>query len=210
MDNKQKKFNIFSWSLLLASVLLPSIAWGNSVNWNIANLTGYQWFPLFGLLAWMMMATHYYTWYFIAKDSSLKKTRSYLSFSTYAVLAMLILHPGVLAYSQWTNNQGLPPDSFTDYVGQSLQLAVFLGSFSLILFLSYEIFMRIKNKPSVNKNWWLINITQTLAMILIFVHALSLGSVVGDGWFRVIWFAYGILLLPCFYVVHKSDFTKSD
>lgn len=203
----QHQFTILTWKLLIISVLLPAIAWGSSVQWQLGSLSPYQWFPLFGLLAWMIMWTHYSTGA-IRIVTGFKKPRYYGGLTAWIVLGSLLLHPGILAFAQWQNSAGFPPVSFFDYVSQNLVLAVIFGSIALTIFLSFEIFDRIKDKPKIKKYWWIVSLSQSLAMILIFIHALQLGTRIQTGWFLWVWLLYGFLLVPCFYLIHKSDFEQ--
>lgn len=205
----QKSFTTFSWSTVALSIILSITAWGQGVNWQIDSITAYQWFPLFGLLAWMIMATHYFNGTLRILNPELKKPSYYSKVTSYIVLACLLLHPGILAFAQLKNGAGIPPASFTDYVGESLMFASFLGSMALVLFLSYEVFERLKDRATLKKYWWLVSVSQSLAMVFIFVHALRLGGEL-KGWFLAIWIVYGLVLLPCFYVIHKADFTPQS
>jgi hypothetical protein len=207
---QQKTFTTLQWSLFLLAVLLPVLAWGSEHSWQISALTGYQWFPLFGLLAWLIMWTHYITAVPKIMHPSLKTSRTYQKISAWLVLFSLLMHPAILAYMQLQNEQGLPPASFVNYVGEGLALAVMFGSVSLLIFLSFEVFDRIKNRDFIKRNWLYISLSQSLAMLLIFVHAIRLGSVVGDGWFAAVWYVCGLLLLPCFYLIHKADLAEKQ
>jgi hypothetical protein len=202
----QKSFTIFTWSLFGLSILLPFIAWGSRLNWELGDINGYQLFPLLGLLAWMIMWGHYVTGAFRVNDNSLTKPAGYGAVSGWIVLACILLHPGILAIEQSRNGAGLPLQSFFDYVGQNFTLAILIASISLIIFLSYEVFDRIKNRPGIKKWWWAISISQILAMILIYVHALRLGTDVMSGWFMAVWILYGLVLIPNFYIVLRGDF----
>ncbi len=204
---QQKTFNRFTWTLFIGVLILSFIAWGQTVNWSLGSLTAYQWFPLLGISAWLVMWTHYITGY-VRLKSGVEKNEKYSRISGFFVLAFLLLHPGLLALVQFQNNQGLPPESFVNYVGESLRLAVFLGTIGLTIFLSFEFFERAKSIDWVSKYWWLVSIAQSLAMTVIFVHGLRLGTTLGDGWFRIVWIIFGVTLLPCFYLFHKADFTR--
>jgi hypothetical protein len=201
----QKKFIIFSWSIFSISIIIPLIVWGSGINWGITSITPYQWFPLFGLLAWMIMWTHYINGAIRIKKPELKKPKYYENLTAYIVLASLLLHPGLLAYAQWSNEVGIPPQSFYNYVGDELKLAVILGSVALIIFLSFEIFNRLKNNKSVQNRWLAISISQSIAMTLIFIHGLRLGNNISSGWFMYVWIFYGLTLIPCFYIIHIND-----
>ncbi len=201
----QRNFNIFTWTVLLVSILIPFYVWGNYVGWEIFDVSLYQLFPLFGLLAWMIMCTHYFTGAVRIK-TGLKKSKYYGGATGALVLAFLLLHPGILAYAQHDNGFGTPPESFVDYYGEALILAGMLGTISLLIFLSFEIFDRLKNNKVINKYWILVSISQSLAMTFIFVHGLQLGTNLKSGWFIYIWLLYGLALIPCFYIIHKLDF----
>jgi hypothetical protein len=181
------------------------LAWGQTVSWNIATLSPYQWFPLFGIFAWMTMWTHYVIGAIRVNVAELSKPKYYSAVTGWLVLASLLLHPGILAYQQFRNDQGLPPESFINYVGESFQLAVMLGSIALLIFLSFEIFDRLKNNKIVQKYSLAISISQSVAMLFIFVHGLRLGTSLGEGWFRVVWVLMGIILMYCFYLIHRSE-----
>jgi hypothetical protein len=204
----QKNFNLFSWTIFLISVAIPFVVWGNNINWELRSITIYQWFPLFGLLAWMIMWTHYITGAIRVKSPELSKPKFYQPVTAYVVLASLLLHPGLLIYAQWDNGAGLPPQSYLDYVGESLQIAVMLGTIGLVIFLSFEFFDRLRTNKYIARYWTAVSISQTIAMTLIFIHGLRLGSNLSSGWFIYVWLAYGIALIPCFYIAHTQDFRK--
>jgi hypothetical protein len=202
----QKSFSQFTWGILIVSILIPLIVWGTNINWQIGSITLYQWFPLFGLLAWMVMWTHYVSGAVRVLKPTLKKPPYYGVFTAYLVLGCLLLHPGLLAFAQAQNKVGLPPLSFYEYVGEGLKLAVIFGSIALLIFLSFEVFSRMKNNKFIMQWSLAISISQSVAMVLIFVHGLRLGSNLNSGWFYYIWILYGIILLPSFYIIHTQDF----
>lgn len=201
---------MFSWISAITLPLLGLFAWGADISWNFDYLNAYMWFPLFGLIAWLSMAGHYYTGYVLLTSKGLTRPSGYKKLTGYLVLISLLLHPFILAVVQYNNQQGLPPASFINYVGESLSLAVMLGSFSLLIFLSFEFFDRMKSNKKVLKYWKAISVSQSLAMFLVWIHGLRLGSQLVEGWFKLVWIALGLLLLPCFYVVLKADFRKNS
>lgn len=201
----QKAFNWITWLMLLEAVSLGVIAWGQTVQWQLGSLTLYQWFPLFGILAWLIMWTHYGSGFFRVLNPQLKKPKHYGGLTGWIVLACLLLHPGILAFQQYRNDQGLPPESYVNYVGEGLALAVMLGTISLMIFLSYEVYDRLRHKKWVQKYALPLSLIQSVAMVLIFVHGLQLGTTLGEEWFRVIWMIYGVLLIPIFFVIHRAE-----
>lgn len=204
---KQNTFNVLSWSSFVLLAALVTLAWGTHINWSVAN--EYQIFPLLGLVAWVVMALHYYLGTVRILTPSLRRTPYFRRTTGYIVLASIVLHPALLAYAQNKNGQGVPPDSFVSFVGEGLRLAVSLGTIALIIFLSFEIFERLKNRPLIQKRWLWISVSQCIAMVLIWIHALQLGGVLEQDWMRLIWFNLGFLLLPCFYVILKADIEQS-
>jgi hypothetical protein len=204
----QTQITKLAWGLFIVSSLLAITSWGQTVGWKLDSITPYQLFPLFGLFAWLVMWTHFVIGAFRVRNPSIRKMKLYSRVTGYTVLASLLLHPGILAFQQFRNNQGLPPESYINYVGESMTIAVFFGIIGLTIFLSFEFFDRMKNNKIVKKLGPAISISQSIAMMLIFVHGLRLGTTLGDGWFRVIWIIYGLLLFPCFYIIHKADFSK--
>lgn len=206
----QKNFNILAWSLFSISFIIPVFVWGNNLGWDFGSISIYQWFPLFGLLAWMIMWTHYINGSIRLKNNHLKNPKYYGKTTGYIVLACLLLHPGLLAFAQFQNGVGVPPFSFTEYVGEGLMLAAILGSISLTIFLSFEIFDRLRERKSIKKWWLWVSISQSIAMTLIFVHGLRLGTNLSSGWFVYVWAIYGLALIPSFYIVHKQDFIDRE
>lgn len=206
----QKSFNKLSWAVVTGSIGLVIVAWGNNISWNIGDASVYQWFPLLGLIAWITMAEHYYLGTIRILNPGLVKPKNFKEVTGAIVLGSLLLHPGLLAYAQNKNGQGLPPDAFVNYVGEGLRLAVFLGTISLLIFLSFEIFERLKSKKFVSRHWIWVSISQSIAMTLIWVHAMRLGGVTEEGWFRYMLIFYGFSLIPCFYVIHKLDFKSKE
>lgn len=203
---KQKNYTYVSWALYASALIITFTQLGGALDWNLSNISGYKLFPFFGLLAWLVMAGHYYTGALRLKNDGLTKPKNYSKITNTTVLISLLAHPVILAIEQAKAGAGIPPQSFISYVGEGLKLAVMLGSLSLMLFLSYEVFSRIKDKPSVKKNWIFVSISQSLAMTLIWVHALRLGSTVGEGWIKILWIFMGLALLPCFYIIHNKEF----
>lgn len=204
----QQQFDIVSWALVIASIGLVTFAWGNIVNWDISGLSAYQWFPLFGMVAWTVMATHYYLGATRILQPGITRPAYFKQITGYVVLGALLLHPGILAIAQFKNGEGLPPSSYLSYVGDSMKLAVMLGSVSLLTFLSFELFERVKENKTVSRYWKYISLAQVLAMTMIWFHAVKLGSHVSSGWVYWMWVVYGLALLPSFYVVLKQDFKQ--
>jgi hypothetical protein len=201
---QQNSFNKFVWSIFALAIILPFIAWSAMLGWDYSTVDLYTFFPLLGITAWMIMWTHFVSGAVRIRNPHLKKPAYYSKVSGYLVLAAILLHPGILALAQYQNEAGLPPASFFSYLGDSARIAVLYGSISLLVFLSFEFFDRMRHKQWVKQaNLW-ISLSQSAAMILIFIHGLRIGPTI-TGWFVYVWLLFGAVLLPCMYIIHEND-----
>lgn len=194
---------------MMAIVLtIPAIEWLRLRNWSLAGLSALALFPLLGLWAWSIMWTHYALGAIRISNSSIKKNYGYSKVSMYIVLGLILLHPGLLAYGMWNLTGLLPPSSYYSYVAPGLKLYVIFGVVALALFLSYDVFERLKDKTWVKRHWFWISLSQAFAMVLIFVHSLKLGQNLHSGWFQMYWILLGALLIPCFALVLRTDWSS--
>ncbi len=196
------------WYLFSAVVTIAAIEFGQSINWKLESLTLLGLFPLLGLLAWSIMWTHYV----VGANRILTKQPKnilYSKISGVIVLFLILLHPGLLAISLYQNTGSLPPTSFLSYVGSNMALAVIIAELALLSFITYEFLERAKNRPSFNRYWFWISLSQVVAMIFIFVHSLMLGRNLMSGWFQFYWIILGALLIPCFGLILRSEWNSA-
>lgn len=180
--------SLIAWSLSAVVALLAIAVWANSLGWNFTGLSNYQLFPIFGLIAFSVMWSHYIVSFLnkaFFRDAELSL---YYRVTGYVVLIAILLHPGVLAYQRFRDGYGLPLKSLTGYVQPSLSWVVLLGTVSFFTFLAFELHRWFKDKK-----WWnYLVIANELAMFAIFYHALRLGSNLQGGWYEVVWYFYGL------------------
>lgn len=188
---KSRAFQIAAWSLSVLVTLLAIVVWGQSFNWHLS-FNAYVIFPVLGLTAYSLMWTHY-----IAGTARQllglgpEVLRNYYRFTGYAVLVLICLHPGLLIYQRFRDGFGLPPHSYESYVAPGLGWVTLLGTASLLVFLAFE-FHRFYGKRS----WWhYVTEAGDVAMVAIFYHGLRLGTQLQSGWFRYVWWFYGITLI---------------
>jgi len=178
--------------LTVAVCALAMVAWGQSYEWDLAGLSAYQLFPLFGLLAFSIMWAQYMVG---AAKRYLHKPEAiqpYFDTTGWLVLVCILLHPGLLIFQRFRDGYGLPPGNYLTYVAPTQKWIMLLGSLSLLIFLSYEL-----KHWFTHKNWWkYIVLLNDAAIIAIFVHGLGLGQQLNSGWYQTIWYFYGLLLLP--------------
>ena len=115
---------------------------------------------------------------------------NYFRYTGYAVLAAIVLHPGLLVYQLFRDGRGLPPSSYEHYVAPGLAWVTLLGTASLLAFLAFEL-----HRWYGRTSWWKYVITAgDIAMVAIFYHSLRLGTQLKGGWFRWVWWFYGLSL----------------
>ncbi len=181
---------LISWAISIFVCALAIYVWGHSWDWQITRLGVYQIFPLFGLFAFSLMWSQYLA-AFLKSYSGTSGLRTYFSYTGYAVLVAILVHPSLLIVQLFRNGYGLPPFSYLNYVRPSLSWIVGIGSLSLFIFLVFELRRLLGDKP-----WWrFMNYAVDLAMIGIFYHGLRLGDQLHTGWFVYVWYFYGVALI---------------
>jgi len=184
---------IFSaFTLTAVSVLLAVIAWRQFNPGPLAELSVYAVFPLLGLVAfslvWCLYTVNATATYLEVKDGDL---RIYYRVTGYLFLAAILAHPFLLVTSLWNDGFGLPPGSYEAYLGPKLAWVALLGTGSLFVFLAYELHRWFKQKK-----WWKwIVYANDIAMLVVFYHGLRIGGELQTGWFRYVWFFYGVMLV---------------
>lgn len=174
-----------AWLLALAVAVLAVVAWRQALPLPADQLTVYSIFPVFGLLAFSLMWTHYIVGalrLYTGVDRS--KLDTYYDVTAATVLASLLLHPGLLTWQTWRDQLGLP----LSYVAPDLRLYVIIGAIAWLVFLAFE-FKRVYGERS----WWhFIDRANELAMVGIFVHGYFLGKALLPSWFVSLWLLYAI------------------
>lgn len=202
-----KSMRYFIVILSALTSLLAVIAWISARHVDMTSLTIYDIFPLFGLIAFTLM------WAQIVGGAVLKfygiKAKSPKHVSALIsglILSLIVLHPLTLWTALFIDGAGLPPTSYLSTYGVSdvATVALLFGSVSLAIFLSYELRRWFSRAP-----WWrYILWLQSLALSLIFFHALILGREAGRSWFTFIWILYGITLAATLLYNHKNNRRK--
>lgn len=192
----RKASNIFlewtPWGLSIATVVLAITAWGQGFMWNWSALDINLLFPVFGLIAFSLMWVHY-TVDFLERIYTFKPRGNYLPITRILVFFSIMLHPGLLALEQWQKGFGLPPLSLLNYAGPDLQIWIVVGMVAWLTFMIYELHRWYRNRP-----WFkYIEYATDASMLVIFFHALNLGSNLQMGWLKILWYFYGITL-ACF------------
>lgn len=200
MSTEQRNLAFFAWGSSLVAATIAFIVWGERINWHVSNVSAYQLFPLFGLLAYGLMWSHFITsairrYYGLGRSA----TAQYFKITSSIVLVAICLHPGLLSWQLFRDGFGFPPQSYLQhYVAPGLQWVGLLGTVSLFVFLAYELHRWFSDRP-----WWrFFGYASELAMLGIFYHALRLGADLQAGWFRYVWLYYGVTLMISLAYIH--------
>ncbi|OGL26201.1 hypothetical protein A3E49_03335 [Candidatus Saccharibacteria bacterium RIFCSPHIGHO2_12_FULL_49_19] len=196
MEFIKKNYIALAWLLSLLVMVVGAAAWLQELDWRLNGLTAYKLFPVFGLAAFSLMWSMYMVG-FGSRKLKIKSSQlhSYYEVTGWLVLVLIVLHPSLLIWQLWRDGLGLPPGSYLSYVAANLKWIALLGTASLLVFLAYELrrFYR-------SRKWWkYLDYAVDGAMIAILYHGLRLGGQLGEGWFRYVWFFYGITLAIVFY-----------
>lgn len=187
---RQLAMKLFSWSLAVFVVIAAVAVWIQERLDTDVSLDAYDLFPLFGLLAFSLMWTHYVTGTirrFLKMHPS--TLRLFFKSTSWAVLILLLLHPSLFVAQLWIDGFGVPPLSYLSvYTGTTEQFALALGTLALLCFLAFELHRKFRKT-----SWWkYVRYANLFAMTAIFYHALELGGELDHLWYRVLWILYGI------------------
>lgn len=187
-----RQLQVIAWIATVSVIAISIFVWGDLYNWNVLPFDRYLYFPLFGLLAFGLMWTHYVIASLrLASGVDKSVIARYYSVTSYIVLASLLLHPALLNSRLYDDGFGLPPGSYSAYVAQGMTWIVTLGLISLIIFLLFEL-----HRFFADRSWWkYVSWASDLAMIAILYHGFQLGGHLQTGWFKGVWYFYGVTLV---------------
>ena len=180
-------FRISIWILSLLNVLAAFFIWLPSATGGV---TTYVLFPLFGIVAFGLMWSHYVSdalrRYFGLSDDVLN---SHFRLTSYLVLFCILVHPFLLEFQLYLDGLGLPPGSLlAAYRGGVERLAILLGVVALTCFLAFELHRLFKDR-----NWWkYVEWANIAAMGLILWHGFTLGGELRTPWFQIVWVLYTV------------------
>lgn len=182
-----------AWTLSMAVSIIGVVAWIQFFHGRVGHVSSYQLFPLFGLLAFSLMWSHYIVAALrVYLGVERERLHIYFEATSWAVLVALLLHPGLLVWQLWRDGFGLPPESYLrHFVAPELAWVALLGTMSLFIFLAFELRRWFEQRSW----WWSVSLAGDIAMLAIFYHGLRLGSQLQTGWLRTLWFGYGMSYL---------------
>jgi hypothetical protein len=204
--NKEQIVVTKAWASSAFAVLVAVFVWGDSIGFQSSRLTGYSLFPLFGLLAFGLMWSHFITAalrMYLKVDKAVIK--DYYEITSFFVILFLFAHPGILIWSLYRDGFGLPPNSYLHhYIAPGLAWAALLGTLSWLAFMAYEL-----RRKYQQKSWWkYIAYASDAAIVAVFIHGLKLGRHTHTGWFQKVWYLYGLTLAISLIYMYYLKFNK--
>ena len=181
------KLRISIWLLGLTTTIAAIAVWAQ-VRLDSRALDTYDVFPLLGLIAFSLMWTHFVSGAIRrCLGLPISTLRTYFKFTSWLVLGLILLHPLLFIRQLELDGLGLPPDSyFSVYPAVTSQIALMLGTLSLLAFLAFELHRKFRKA-----SWWkYIEYLNILAMLAIFYHGFTLGGELSVVWFQIVWLVY--------------------
>ena len=172
-----KRHTVVSGVLNVLFVILAVVAWlpqlGDSAGMiDIASLLG--------VIAFSLMLVHYLADAIAPKQDDSRDMQYIVS--RIAVLVAIIAHPLLVNIYLIVNGYGLPPDSYTRFVGSFVP--VLLGWAALAVFISFELRGKLQRLEHY------IYHANIVAMLFILLHGFLIGMVIMKGWFVWVWWVY--------------------
>lgn len=177
---------ITSWFLSALTIGLAFAVWAP----RRGSFNAYDLFPLFGLLAFGLMWSHYASgalrqWLRLPEDV----LRQHFQITSAVVLFLLLAHPFVIELQLYLDGFGLPPESFAMLYPALIDRAALLaGAAALTIFLAFELHRFYRDRP-----WWkYVERANIAAMVLILWHGFILGGELRQPWFQLVWTFYAV------------------
>lgn len=198
----RQNFSAVEWLIGIGITTLAVLAWmaGHGLGGALTLATI---FPVFGLVAFGLMWSHY-TLGVLRRWSGRARQEhdAYWFISAGLVLFLIVLHPVFLNIALIEAGFGLPLSSYFTAYGQTDGWFVVLGTCALIIFLLFELRHWFREK-----RWWRwLEYAQIVAMIAIFIHGTWLGVETANGWYAMVW--WGMALTLVFAWVYNWQYDK--
>ena len=199
-DFIKQNISFIAWGIAVAVTVIAVTAWAQNKNWQLVGLSSYEIFPVFGLLAFSLMWSHYIMGGIKAGFDlhGVKVDKNYFKVTAAVVLGSLLLHPTLLIWQLWRDGLGLPLESYKAYVAPGLIWAVYLGTVSWLVFMSFEL-----RHWCSKKSWWkYVLYANDTAIWAVYLHGLKLGADVAAPWLQQVWIFYGVALAAAFVAIY--------
>ena len=191
LNHHPRRFLLAAIGLTVLTTLLAVTAWGSLYRWHIPFDSLYVLFPLLGLLAFSVMWSQYMVEATKNIFTPAPRLLKYYKYTSWIVLVLIVLHPGLLIAQRFRDGYGLPPGSYLSYVAPAQEWLVLLGTASLLVFLAFAL-----KRWLGRYSWWrYVLFLNDVAIVAIFYHGLRLGQTLQAGWFQTLWWFYGLTLV---------------
>ncbi len=191
LESHPKHLLFFAIGLTSITSAAALAAWAGMYQWDVPFTSLYTLFPVLGLLAFCIMWSQYMLEALQNLTQHTVNIKRFFTTTSLFVFVLILLHPGLLIIQRFVDGYGLPPESYKSYVAPMQAWITVLGSISLLAFLAFEL-----KRFYDDRSWWpYVLILNDIAIIAIFYHGLRLGSDVQAGWFKGLWYFFGLTLV---------------
>lgn len=204
-QERASQLPIVAWGLSIAVIMVSVAAWLPSLHGRYSSISNYRLFPLLGLIAFGLMWAHYVMGALRRfMGVPLEALLPYFKATSILVLIALLLHPGLLIFQLYRDGFGLPPNSYiNNYVAPGMGWIAILGTISWLAFMAYELHRKFKDRQ-----WWkYVELASDAAILAVYYHGLRLGADLQSGWFKYVWYGYGISLMLALGYVYMNKFS---
>lgn len=170
------------------AVAYPLYVWSGRFVFSATPFVLFDLFPAFGLLAFSTMWLHVVGGAFREWINKYLDFQQFVFWTSFVVLAALLLHPGLLLLGFTLTGGG----SAYNYAPSGKEYLITIAILAWIIFISYDFLKVLHKKGYLAKYWHVIKLVSTLALFLAFFHSINLGRDLHVGSLRVVWWFYGI------------------
>lgn len=184
------------WLFAIITVAYPILVAGDNFTWSLDGI-----FPILGILAFMLLWLHSLCGVFEEWLREYIPFDRFVSITALVILFCLIFHPLLLLISM-------------NFHFENITLAygvkgIWLGIIGWILLISYDVTKPFLRYQNIAKHWNKILLISNIGFLIIFPHALMIGSDLQMQPMRGIWIFYGITaILAIAYTYGIKPFLK--
>jgi hypothetical protein len=180
-----KKLSPLSRVKLALNILLVLLAIIASLEFKAASWQ-IQLASLLAVIAFSLMWVHYASdiikRFFYPHQSAISQAK----LTQRVVLVAILAHPLLINFYLISSGYGFPPQSNSQYVGDSKTIFVLFGIIALICFLLYEAKQWFKRRHLD----MLVGNASIAGMFLVLIHGFKIGFIINNSWYIYVWWLF--------------------
>jgi predicted heme/steroid binding protein len=185
---KLSRLALITLTLNIGTTLAAILAWTQAMNNRDISLIAIA--GLLGLVAFSLMWVHFISDAIRDIWRPNETAGNQYLVTRWVILVAILLHPSLIVLYLYQNEYGLPPASYSAYVGDTKAPFVFLGALAITIFLAFE----CKRLLAKHGLWRYVLHANFLAMFAVAIHGFQLGNVMESRWYFTLWCLYATTL----------------